>query len=249
MQIVQPGVSGYARQQMAALPGLSEQKSQARPRLPAKRRRPTARQQLQTEKTKKKKGNCKVKNQTTIDELLPDAPIRTHHFGVDVAEVQRQHRVWAERNFGDKFNAEAQVLGIIEEVGELAAAWLIDWRGSGERGQILMDAAELGARAHRLLKAYTGIRQEGSHVYEPDENLDCHVCGQGPHATQARRQILQQVDKKPELLRDAVGDIQFYLIGLATKLGLSADLDVIAITWADVRCRDWVKFPKNGYSE
>lgn len=186
-----------------------------------------------------------MKNQTTIDELLPDAPIRTNHFGVDIAEVQRQQRLWAERNFGDKFNAESQVLGIIEEVGELAAAWLIDWRGSGERGQILMDAAELGARAHRLLKAYQGIRQEDSHVYEPDENLDCHVCGQGPHRTQP--QIAEdQAEKKPELLRDAVGDIQLYLIGLATKLGLSADRDVIAITWADVRCRDWVKFPKNG---
>lgn len=168
-----------------------------------------------------------MKDQLNLDTLSHDAPIRTNHFGTDISEVQRQHRVWAERNFGDKFNADAQVLGIIEEVGELAAAWLIGWHGSCVRFQILTEMVAVGAQAHRLLKAYQVIR--------PD----------GPPALSAASDPVQ----KPELVRDAVGDIQLYLIGLSTTQCLSHDRDVIARTWADVRQRDWVKFPKNGRTE
>lgn len=160
--------------------------------------------------------------QTNLDSLLLDQPIRINHFGVDVAEVQRQQRVWAERNFGDKFNAESQILGIIEEVSELAAAWLINWHGSMERFEILSNAVAIGADAHRLLKAYQGIRENGATTATLDPS------------------------QKPELIRDAIGDIQLYLIGLSTKQELSHDRDVIARTWAEVRQRDWVKFPNNG---
>ena len=57
--------------------------------------------------------------------------IRTNHFGVDIAELQRQARLWADHNF-PKADAIQQLLGVGEEVGELFHFALKEMQGIRE---------------------------------------------------------------------------------------------------------------------
>lgn len=48
--------------------------------------------------------------------------------------------------------------------------------------------------------------------------------------------------------KDAVGDIVIYLMDYCTSNGWDF-MQVVQDTWANVKTRDWKKFPKNGRTE
>jgi NTP pyrophosphatase (non-canonical NTP hydrolase) len=47
---------------------------------------------------------------------------------------------------------------------------------------------------------------------------------------------------------DALGDMFVYMMGYANKNGIDLQ-DAFEKTWDSVKCRDWVKFPKDGLTE
>ena len=103
--------------------------------------------------------------------------------------VQEDLNVWRVRNFG-KPNAIHQMLGVVEEVGELS---------------------------HAKLKFDQGIR-----------GYDSNRC------------ITE--------MKDAIGDIVIYLMGLCDVYGWSL-FDIVKMAAKEVLARDWKKFKNNGVSK
>ncbi len=52
----------------------------------------------------------------------------------------------------------------------------------------------------------------------------------------------------PDKARDAIGDIYIFLNHYCYLMGWSLD-KIIVETWAEVKKRDWKKFPKDGINE
>jgi NTP pyrophosphatase (non-canonical NTP hydrolase) len=73
--------------------------------------------------------------------------IRTNHFGVDLSELQIQARLWAEYNFPQTDEIQ-QMLGVVEEVGELAHFMLKEKQGIREA--IDSNGAKVSTEAHQM---------------------------------------------------------------------------------------------------
>jgi NTP pyrophosphatase (non-canonical NTP hydrolase) len=105
-----------------------------------------------------------------------------------VRQIQKEQEAWSNYNFG-KSDPTHSLLGISEEVGELA---------------------------HAHLKKLQGIRLTP-----------------------------EQYEVKA---KDAIGDIVIYLMDYCTLNGWDFT-QVVQDTWANVKTRNWKKFPKNGRTE
>ena len=57
--------------------------------------------------------------------------LTSHHYGLDIAELQGEIRKWREHNFQNATSVQ-QFLGVVEEVGELAHAMLKEMQGIRE---------------------------------------------------------------------------------------------------------------------
>jgi NTP pyrophosphatase (non-canonical NTP hydrolase) len=73
--------------------------------------------------------------------------------------------------------------------------------------------------------------------------------GELSHAILKKKQGIRGTPEQHEAAaKDAVADLFVFMLDLATRRGWTLG-DVIVDTWADVRTRDWIKFPKNGRTE
>lgn len=104
---------------------------------------------------------------------------------IDLKKIQIQADEWQLKNFGPA-TTNQMMLGVMEELGELA---------------------------HAELKDQQGIR-----------NNEDHKANQ----------------------KDAVGDIQIYLIQYCNTKGFDIE-EIIKDTWKQVRQRDWIKNKENGH--
>jgi len=73
--------------------------------------------------------------------------------------------------------------------------------------------------------------------------------GELHHAVLKMRQKIRGDETEHVLAaRDAIGDMMIYLMGYCNRMGWDLK-DIIDDTWAQVKQRDWVRFPKNGKTE
>lgn len=68
--------------------------------------------------------------------------------------------------------------------------------------------------------------------------------GELAHHILKRDQGIRKEDHDAQI-KDAVGDIIIYLMGIATHEGFDIG-EVLVETWEQVEKRDWIKFPGNG---
>ena len=69
------------------------------------------------------------------------------------------------------------------------------------------------------------------------------------HALLKRKQGIRGTEKEHlDKIKDAIADATIFMADACTTLGIDYQ-EVMEATWAEVKQRDWVKFPKNGRSE
>ena len=86
-----------------------------------------------------------------------------------------------------------------------------------------------------------------------DEDPDIRVFGMVEelgelcHALLKSKQSIRRIDDKRarELVEDAIGDLMVYVADYCARTGLDLDL-IVFKTWAEVKTRDWRKFPGDG---
>lgn len=72
--------------------------------------------------------------------------------------------------------------------------------------------------------------------------------GKLAHAHIKKEQKIRTTENHDKNKKDAIGDIFIYLIDYSNHYGYCLET-VIQEVWEHVKCRDWVKFPKNGRTE
>jgi len=169
----------------------------------------------------------------------------------ELNELQADVGQWAVTNFGQQPPAYPLV-GAIEELGELADAYIAQYEGTSTDIQqqmflMLCLQAEVGKIAHSILKRSQGIREDDPDVgIEPQresigvsrmilKDLDDLV--EEPH--DGREVDLDAVPEPSEELIDSVADTVIYLGDFSHRAGIELGTSVEA-TWRDVVSdRDW----------
>ena len=163
---------------------------------------------------------------------------------MDFIEMQKEQIAWSEKNFG-KQPAHRPLLGIIEELAELSAAWdakdkpeIIDAVGDvgvymldycGKRGWAMQDLWDLRFQG---LDAYWSlmplIRKLAHHHLKGEQGIR----GGAAVHDQALRTVLS----------DTLGKLQLIAGSVGTDFPT-----IINAVWAKVRLRDWTKNPNNAH--
>jgi NTP pyrophosphatase (non-canonical NTP hydrolase) len=167
-------------------------------------------------------------------------------------KLQPEQAAWAKRNFGDRISALQGLLGVVEEVGELAHAVLKKWQGirgtPEEHDEAIKDAC-----ADVVIFMLDYCNMEGFELYDAlslhHATMQADVVG-GPHAELQRVVIaLGQLNladltnqAQPKHAGKVIAELQRFCD--ASQLDLWA---LVEITWLHVKQRDWVKYPKTGF--
>ena len=165
---------------------------------------------------------------------------------VDMDAIQNEQAEWAEKNFGAGAGLDV-VLGVIEEVGELASGALVAGSPDGALHRIIRIADFVGMIAHHTLKCRQGIRGDEEHhdsmVISLTEQLYQYLIE--PVSFAPSKGVHERVTHflSEDEARDAVGDILIYLMDLCERNGWSM-ADILESTWEEVKQRDWVENPE-----
>lgn len=175
-------------------------------------------------------------------------------------KLQAEVADWANRNFGsDPDHRLHPLLGVIEEIGELAASMPISSTPlemmSPEAAcseHLLQAQALLSGVAHAVLKSAQGIRGYSTSdlvrfqflcsevVFYLTDALDSYGI---PHTYGATDPAEQQADRE-----DALGDVLIYLADFCRRNTIDLD-DAVRKTWNQVKQRDWVANAATGAVE
>lgn len=159
-------------------------------------------------------------------------------------DLQAQQQEWADRQPWERGDGTYALLGVIEEVGELAASLPIkDGYLNEDAQQVIALAMEVGLLAHAVLKARQGIRKNQDHASAAREALE----GIG--------EILEGNFEVPNSdltefrdsddAQDAAGDITIYLLDIFNRRGWDYQGTVETVC-EQVFARDWTRYPTNG---
>lgn len=170
--------------------------------------------------------------------------------------LQNEVAEWSDRNFGsDPAHRLRPLLGMIEELGELAEETYIDAlfpKTDAEEctRDLLTCQALLGRLVHRALKSMQGIRghdeSEIRHLMIAADKLASdlvELCGRHGIPNKIHLTAGQEVSREKQ--SDAIGDIEIYKADFCRRNGLNLG-DVVAETWARVKQRDWKANPETG---
>lgn len=176
---------------------------------------------------------------------------------MNLETLQAEQAEWSARNFGPH-EAWQPLLGMIEEVGELAHAHLAT---DNLLPRAALYAAHLavycGKIAHHVLKAHQGIRgaasEHGEGALDGAARLHMVLWGEveaSGKADEIRRRIaeIRNTDGDGPVLKrqtmaereDALADVTVYAADYATSSGFNYG-KTVAYVWAKVKQRDWAK--------
>jgi NTP pyrophosphatase (non-canonical NTP hydrolase) len=160
---------------------------------------------------------------------------------IDLTNIQSEVGEWARRNFP---NATPQMawLGVIEEVGELAHAVLKfrqGIRGTAEEHRAAMRDAVADATIFAL--HYRELKKHAPLVIEPDHVVIAPTLERWVMAAACEAGTIAPRDRHS-------ADLIKTLAVSETVAGFDF-LSALEETWAEVRKRDWITFPKNGRTE
>lgn len=161
--------------------------------------------------------------------------------------LQARQQEWANNQPWERGDGSYALLGVIEEVGELAASLPIKEGVLGrDAQQVVSLAMELGVLAHAVLKKRQGIRKNQDHdlaAYEARSAMADVLDGNFEVPDSDLTEFRDPYDAK-----DAVGDIVIYMMDICNRRGWEFQ-DIIEDTCASVFARDWNVSPNNGVSE
>lgn len=165
---------------------------------------------------------------------------------MQLSDLQAKQEAWSIRNFPNR-NPDHPLLGVIEEVGELAEAFTISDADYDNRVQLIVEmAAQLGRLAHVTLKQIQKIRKASATAEREAAALDQLSDILETYATVIGHEVRrvdpegEHYDESPERAKDAVGDITVYLADLCSRKGWSYD-EIVESVLAEVLARDWNK--------
>jgi len=167
--------------------------------------------------------------------------------------ILRELPQWLEHNFPDTTPIQ-QYMGIIEELGELGEKLLLLEQMTNHEYYMIVAFSYFARAVHQRLKRIQKVRQ-----INPGYGEETEAINQAIQALTAYRERIRDASVevwKPQIntrtrtkyineRNNAIGDLDIFLQGFCEK----SDVDREAIlrdTWAEVRERDWKKFPKNG---
>jgi len=175
--------------------------------------------------------------------------------------LQNEQAVWSEKNFGEQ-PPTAPLLGLIEEVGELAHAVLKRNQGirTGENhieqmkdaiGDIVIYAADYATRQGFQLDAAYGLLVgfEDMRNFRDDAGTDAFVFSISLSLGRLCKYHSARVNlgkaETIELQTSYMGALLVQLKRLCDREDLRLD-KIIEETWAQVKRRDWKKYPETG---
>lgn len=158
--------------------------------------------------------------------------------------LQTEVHAWSVENFGD--NPEyRQILGIIEELGELDNASTPVQRADAV-GDTMIYMADYCARTDRSLEDVVSLAQRG------DMFILSKLMGSLAHHELKREQNIRLSENHRDAITSILGHIVFYLSVHASILPATVALEdyslegVVRNTWRKVQLRNWKKNKENG---
>lgn len=157
----------------------------------------------------------------------------------------QEHSKWEDRNFSDSSSVEYSVMGVIEEMGELAHAHLkaLQKIRGEEHEKEMLDA--IGDMTIYLLGVMKGVGEPRG-AYQKTNSVDqalfslSHAVGQLAGCFEKNH-----ISKDFKPTTHTVGRIVWYLIEYCGHMEWKYDT-VVADTWENVKRRDWITYPNNG---
>lgn len=178
-----------------------------------------------------------------MHDVLNGMACDTNTIGLEL--LQDQLKFWSLYNFGHRTQIEP-LLGMIEEVGETAGAWMqVSGAISNDISSLLCAQIWLSKAIHHQLKSMQGIRGTSEEHFEAKQKaltatfryLNAAITQDGL----LYQESLEQ-DSLPEVkdsIGDGLADSLVYHADFANALGIDLTTELDA-TWKKVRERDWV---------
>jgi NTP pyrophosphatase (non-canonical NTP hydrolase) len=165
-----------------------------------------------------------------------------------LAEIQREQREWSLRNFGVQ-QAHRMALGLIEELGEVAEAWMLDSKEKlfdsiGDVGIYMLNYCNIAGWELPSLYEMRQPRDKNAermpHFVTPLMRAIAH------HQLKGEQNIRGGAEHHARMMEGLFRNILFQMEALsahAVKGGTF--LSILEATWQKVSKRDWVQNPNN----
>jgi NTP pyrophosphatase (non-canonical NTP hydrolase) len=163
-------------------------------------------------------------------------------------EIQKEQSVWALKNFGVQ-QLYHMALGLIEELGELAEAWMLDDNAKlvdaiGDVGVYMLNYCNIAewslADLYALRKARDKNAERLPHFVTPLMRLIAH------HQLKGEQNIRGGADHHKDMMYMTFRYILYQMDALAARAVQGGTfLSILEATWQKVSKRDWVQNPNN----
>jgi len=169
-------------------------------------------------------------------------------FEEQLATIQREQRAWALRNFGKQTTTQ-MALGLIEELGEVAEAWMLDdmlklLDAIGDVGIYMLNYCNLMGwelpKLFELRQPRDKNAERMPHFVTPLMRAIAH------HQLKGDQNIRGGTEHHNRMMEGVLRNVLFQLDALAPRAKQGGTfLIILDLTWQKVGKRDWVKNPYN----
>lgn len=169
-------------------------------------------------------------------------------FAEQLATIQQEQRAWALRNFGQQTTTQ-MALGLIEELGEVAEAWMLDdmpklFDAIGDVAIYMSNYCNISgwelARLYELRQPRDKNAEKMPHFVTPLMRAIAH------HQLKGDQNIRGGTEHHARMMEGVLRNVLFQLEALAPRAMKGGTfLAILDLTWQKVGKRDWVKNPNN----
>lgn len=168
--------------------------------------------------------------------------------GQRLAEIQREQGAWALSNFGVQ-QLHRMALGLIEELGEVAEAWMLDSKeklfdGIGDVGIYMLNYCNIAG--WELSRLYEMRQPRDRDAARMPQHMTPLMKAIAHHQLKGEQNIRGGTEHHARMMEGVLRNVLFQMDALSARAVQGGTFPLILdVTWQKVGKRDWVKNPNN----